>query len=187
MNAVNKCSAFLLALAISTIFASCKKSEDYVPLPYICECGSVKWQGKTLQLLDVNYILVDSLVSTSRRYYVTANVKDETEAGVHTLSAWIEVPDVSQGPNFEVDLEPDQGQPVTEFSAWIDELNVNDPIDSLRSYIPVNGVLQIGPAPASGGLERVNFVFTMNEVDEDGDLIDIPVLLNGSFNIHIDD
>ncbi len=165
----------------------CKKSEDYVAVPYACNCGTAKWQGRTVQLLDVNYILADSTVSTSRRYYLTANVKDATETGVHTLSAWIEVPDVSLGPNFEVDLEPDSGEPQTEFSAWIDELNVNDPIDSLRSYIPVNGVLQIGAAPATGGTERVNFIFTMNEVDEDGDLIDIPVQMSGSFTIRIDD
>ncbi|MEN9639489.1 MAG: hypothetical protein RLZZ262_1357 [Bacteroidota bacterium] len=165
----------------------CKKSVDYVPEPYMCNCGTAKWQGKTVQLLDVNYILVDSTVSTSRRYYLTANVKDETEIGVHTLSAWIEVPDVSLGPNFEVDLEPDSGEPQTEFKAWIDELNVNDPIDSLRSFVPVNGVLQIGAAPATGGTERVNFIFTMNEVDDDGDLIDIPVLMSGSFAVSIRD
>ena len=178
---------FLILVALAASFGGCKKSEDYVPMPYACNCGTLKWQGATAQLMDVNYILADSTVSTSRRYYVTANVKDATETGVHSLSAWIEVPDVSMGPNFEVDLEPDSGEPVTEFSAWIDELNVNDPIDSLRSFIPVNGVLQIGPAPATGGTERVNFIFTMNEVDEDGDLIDIPVVLNGSFSLRIED
>jgi hypothetical protein len=168
-------------------FYGCKKSSDYVPIPYACTCGSLNWQGKPVVLMDVNYILVDSTLATSRRYYMTANVKDLTEPGIHTLSAWIEVPDVSLGPNFEVDLEPDSGEPVEEFNAWIDELNVNDPIDSLRSFVPVNGVLQIGPAPVSGGTERVNFIFTLNEVDQDGDLIDIPVQLSGSFELHIDD
>jgi len=183
---VKKYHWLLFGLSVLS-FVGCKKSDDYVPLPYVCDCGTVKWQGSTVPLMDVNYILADSTLGASRRYYITANVQDDTELGVHAISAWIELPDVNVGPNFQVDLEPDSGEPVTEFTAWIDEINVNDPIDSLRSFIPVNGVLQIGPAPETGGTERVNFIFTMNEVDEDGDLIDIPIQFTGSFRLRIED
>lgn len=162
------------------IIASCKKSPDYVPNPYKCNCGSVTWQDIAYELLGVNYILADSLEPESRRYYFTGNVAIEGETQTHTLSAWIEIPDLDGGGQFRIN--PQTGD--EEFTAWVDEFNLNDPIDELRQFVPVNAVVQVTQAPLSGGTETVAFQMTLNEVI-DGTVIPGDVNLAGDFSVYI--
>jgi len=169
-----------IAIAAVALLAACKKTPDYVATPYECVCGVFKWQNVDYQMLDANYILSDSTESESRRYYVTANVALEGEVGTHGLNAWIEIPDLDGGGQFKIN----QSTGVYEFSAWVDEFNVNDPFDSLRQYVPVEGIVKVTEAPITGGNETVEFLLTLNEVDG-GVTIPGDVNCQGSFNVYI--
>jgi len=164
----------------SLLVVSCKKTPDYVAVPYDCACGSLSWQNEEYPLLGTTYILTDSTNAKSRRYYITADVSLEGEAATHGLSAWLEVPDIGNGGNFVIDAQSGE----SEFFAWVDEFNPNDPTDTLRQYIPVNAVLQIGAAPASGGIETVNFQLTLNQL-EDGEPVPGDINCSGNFTVTI--
>jgi hypothetical protein len=164
----------------SLVFSSCKKTPEYVAAPYDCACGSLSWQGEEYPLLGTTYILTDSTNAKSRRYYITTDVSLEGEAATHGLSAWIEVDDVGNGGNFAIDAQSGE----SEFVAWVDEFNPNDPTDTLRQYVPVNAVLQIGAAPVSGGIETVNFQFTLNQL-EDGEPVPGDINCSGNFTVTI--
>ena len=168
---------FLVAI-FSLVFSSCKKTPEYVAAPYAC--GSLSWQGEEYPLLGTTYILTDSTNAKSRRYYITTDVSLEGEAATHGLSAWIEVDDVGNGGNFAIDAQSGE----SEFVAWVDEFNPNDPTDTLRQYVPVNAVLQIGAAPISGGIETVNFQFTLNQL-EDGEPVPGDINCSGNFTVTI--
>lgn len=159
---------------------SCKKTPDYVPAPYLCQCGSLTWQGEQYELLGTTYILTDSTNSESRRYYITADVSLEGEQATHGLSAWIEIPDIDGGGEFNIDAQSG----VNQFSAWVDEFNPNDPTDTLRQYVPVNAVVQVGAAPASGGIETVNFLLTLNQL-EDGEPVPGDINCSGNFTVTV--
>jgi hypothetical protein len=162
------------------LISSCKKTPDYVAVPYDCACGSLSWQGQEYPLLGTTYILSDSTNAKSRRYYITSNVSLEGEVDTHGLSAWIEVPDIGNGGNFAIDAQSGE----SDFVAWVDEFNPNDPTDTLRQYIPVNAVLQIGAAPLSGGIETVNFQFTLNQL-EAGEPVPGDINCSGNFTVTI--
>jgi hypothetical protein len=171
---------FLSIVIISSLaLASCRKSPDYVAEPYFCDCGKFKWQNVEYDLLGVNYILSDSTEFESRRYYITADVALEGEAQTHGLSAWIEIPDLDGGGQFVINPTGDQ-----EFVALVDEFNLNDPIDTLRQYVPVNAVVQVSQAPLSGGDEKVQFQMTLNQM-VDGVLIPGDINCSGTFTVYI--
>jgi hypothetical protein len=169
------CTLFLV-----TVVASCRKTPDYVAAPYDCACGSLSWQGEEYPLLGTTYILTDSTNAKSRRYYITADVSLEGEVSTHGLSAWIEVPDIGNGGNFSIDAQTGEN----EFMAWVDEFNPNDPTDTLRQYVPVNAVVQIGAAPLAGGVETVNFQLTLNQLEE-GEPVPGDINCSGSFTVNI--
>jgi len=168
-----------IALGSSLLF-SCKKTPDYVAVPYDCACGSLSWQGEEYALLGTTYILTDSTNNRSRRYYITTDVSLEGEANTHGLSAWIEIPNIGNGGNFSIDAQSGE----SEFQAWVDEFNPNDPTDTLRQYVPVNAVVQIGAAPVTGGVETVNFQFTLNQLEE-GAPLPGDINCSGSFTVNI--
>ena len=168
-----------IALGSSLLF-SCKKTPDYVAVPYDCACGSLSWQGEEYPLLGTTYILTDSTNNRSRRYYITTDVSLEGETATHGLSAWIEIPNIGNGGNFSIDAQSGE----SEFQAWVDELNPNDPTDTLRQYVPVNAVVQVGAAPVTGGVETVNFQFTLNQLEE-GAPVPGDINCSGSFTVTI--
>jgi hypothetical protein len=170
-------SVFLIGAAI---LVSCKKTPDYVAVPYDCACGSLSWQGEEYPLLGTTYILTDSTNAKSRRYYITADVTLEGEQEAHGLSAWIEIPDIGSGGNFSIDAQSGEN----EFQAWVDEFNPNDPTDTLRQYVPVNAVVQVGAAPAAGGTESVSFQLTLNQL-EDGAPVPGDLNCSGNFSVII--
>jgi hypothetical protein len=173
---------FLICLAFSAVFVitACRKTPDYVAVPYDCACGSLTWQGEEYPLLGTTYILTDSTNAKSRRYYITADVTLDGEVEAHGLSAWIELPDIGNGGNFSIDAQSGEA----DFQAWVDEFNPNDPTDTLRQYIPVNAVVQISPAPVSGGVESVNFQLTLNQLEE-GEPLPGDMNCSGNFTVTI--
>ncbi len=171
--------SFVVAL-ITVAFVSCKKTPDYVPAPFACQCGNVIWQGEDYELLGTTYILTDSTNAKSRRYYITADVSLEGEVATHGLSAWFEVDDIGNGGEFSIDAQTG----INQFQAWVDELNPNDPTDTLRQYVPVNAVLQVGAAPSAGGTETVSFLLTLNQL-EDGEPVPGDINCSGTFTVTV--
>ncbi len=170
---------FSIVVASMIAIASCKKSPDYTAVPFFCDCGTFDWQNTTYDLLGVNYILSDSTESESRRYYITADVALEGETQTHGLSAWIEIPDLDGGGQFVINPAGDN-----EFTALVDEFNLNDPIDTLRQYVPVNAVVQVSEAPLNGGDEKVQFQMTLNQY-VNGTLIPGDINCSGKFTVYI--
>jgi hypothetical protein len=179
---MNKISFIIAAAALCMTLSACKKTADYVPIPYTCVCGDLSWQGVSYPLLDANYILSDSVEWESRRYYITADVALEGETQTHSINTWIEIPDLDGGGTFQIN----QAQELNELTAWVDEFNLNDPIDSLRHYVPVQAVVKVTEAPLVGGTETVSFVIILNEY-VDGNLVDIPVNYSGGFTVEVTD
>lgn len=174
-------SIFLLIILLCFgVIQSCKKTPDYVAVPYDCACGSLSWQGEEYALLGTTYILTDSTNSKSRRYYITADVSLDDETSTHGLSAWIQIPDIGSGGSFTIDAQTGEN----EFEAWVDEFNPNDPTDTLRQYVPVNAVVQVGAAPAAGGIETVSFLLTLNQL-QDGEPVPGDINCSGSFVVNI--
>lgn len=173
-------NSLISLVLLVVLLAGCKKTPDYVSVPYDCACGSLSWQGEDYALLGTNYIRTDSTNADSRRYYITTDVSLEGEVSTHGLSAWIEIPDLDGGGSFTIDAQTG----VNEFQAWVDEFNPNDPTDTLRQYLPVNAVVQVGAATASGGVETVSFLFTLNQL-EDGSLVPGDINCSGSFTVNV--
>jgi hypothetical protein len=171
---------FALFFVVAALILSCKKTPDYVAVPFDCACGNVIWQGVDYPLLGTSYILTDSTNNASRRYYITADVSLEGEAATHGLSAWIQIPDIGSGGSFTIDAQSG----INEFQAWVDEFNPNDPTDTLRQYVPVNAVVQVGAAAPSGGLETVSFLLTLNQLEE-GEPVPGDINCSGSFTVNI--
>ncbi len=176
---MKKVSYLLIILASSLLIWSCRKTPDYEPNPFQCKCGNLEWQGASYDLLGANYILSDSTVADSRRYYVTADVAIEGETRTHTLSMWIEVDSLDGGGQFVI--EPGGS---ADFKCWVDEFNLNDPISELRQYIPVNAVISVAQAPITGGDEKVFFQLTLNEL-LNGNPIPGDVNLAGEFTVYV--
>lgn len=177
---MKKLIAFFAFCAAVAAVTSCKKTPDYVADPYKCKCGNLTWQDASYDLLGTSYILSDSLQLDSRRYYFTANVAIEGETQTHGLSVWIQIDSLLGGGLFRINPQLE----LNELIAHVDEFNLNDPIDTLRRYVPVNAAVSVAQAPASGGIETVNFQLTLNQV-----INGIPVSGNvncsGSFNVYV--
>lgn len=172
-----------LFVAASFIFSGCKKTPDYVPNPHKCECGSLTWQGKEYQLLDAEQIRTDESVLYSRRFYITANVALEGESQTHNVNTWIEIPDVLAHSNglFNIDVTTQ----TVDFTAKVDEFNLNDPFFSLRQYGVRQGVVRVTPAPLAGGTETVSYQFILGELNSNGNMIGPDITYSGSFTVSV--
>jgi len=166
----------LAALVVMTT-SSCNKTDDYVPVPYACECGSLNWQGTNFDLLDANYILLDSTEVLSRRYYITADVKEEGEELTHTLSMNLDSEDIGFGLLYLDDEE-------AEFSAQLYERNDNDLFQVYREYQAIEGIVQVVPA-ILGGNEPVQFNLVVREISSGGSLVGPEIIFTGSFKVKV--
>ncbi|MFN8776201.1 MAG: hypothetical protein ACK5XV_05470 [Flavobacteriales bacterium] len=166
--------SILAVLALAAV-TSCKRSDDYVPQPYVCDCGNLKWRGSTFELLDANHILLDSTEAFSRRYYITADIQAEGEELTHTLSMNLDSEDVGFG---LLNLDDEDA----EFSARVYERNDNDIFQPYREYQAIEGVVQVVPA-IFGGSEPVQFSLVLREVDEDGSLFGPEINFTGRFKV----
>lgn len=170
-----------LFLTVSIAFSSCKKTPDYVPEPYACECGALTWQGAEYKLLDAEQIRTTDASAYSRRYYITANVAIEGEEQTHNVNTWIEIGDVTSHSNGIFNI--DANSQTTEFLAKIDEYNLNDPFFILRQYGVRQGVVRVSPAPLLGGQETVSFQFVLGEINSSGNMYGPDVTYSGSFTV----
>jgi hypothetical protein len=169
---------FSASLSMLTL-SGCQKNPEFVNPVYACGCGALNWSGVEYPLLDANYILTDELEETSRRYYVTSDVKVEGENGAHSVNVIIEVNDVVESVFYVGDDDEDAILDVV-----IHEINENDPILPLRTYVPVDGVVQIVPA-ILGGTETASFNLIVREL-YDGDLVGFEKSLTGNLSVQID-
>lgn len=165
----------------SFIFSGCKKTPDYVPTPYVCECGSLQWQGVDYKLLDAEHIRSHADTAYSRRYYITANVALEAEEQTHNINTWIEIPNILANTNglYNIDANTSTAQ----FLAKVDEFNLNDPFFTLRQYGVRQGVVRVSPAPLLGGNETISFQLILGELNSAGNMFGPDITYSGSFNV----
>jgi hypothetical protein len=166
------------ALTLLTL-SGCQKNPEFVNPVYACGCGLLNWSGAEYPLLDANYIVPDSLEETSRRYYITSDVAVEGENAAHSVNVIIEVNDVLESVFYVGDDDED-----AILSVLIHEINDNDPILPLRTFVPVDGVVQIVPA-ILGGTETVSFNLVVREL-YDGDLVGFEKSLVGNLSVYVD-
>ncbi|MEY3398041.1 MAG: hypothetical protein RL220_635 [Bacteroidota bacterium] len=165
---------FLAILGVSALFSGCKKTPDYVNPVYSCGCGAMSWVGTQYPLLDANYIIPIEGEALSRRYYCSADVQIEGETGTHNVNLIIEISDVSESVIYVGDDE-------VEMEIVAHEVNENDPILPVRTYVATDGVVQISPA-LLGGNEPVSFNLIVREL-YDGDLVGFEKALTGNLNV----
>ncbi len=170
---ITKC--ILLFSILTLVMVSCKKSPEFVNPVYVCECGSMAWQGDVFELLDANYIQPDTANFLSRRYYITAEVNLEGETQAHSVNMMLEVDSVDKE-SFFVEDDPD-------LLALIEEINFNDPLDTLVQYVPIAGGIEINPA-ILGGTEVVSFDFILKRW-QNGTLVGFNVPFSGSFKVQV--
>lgn len=168
---------FFLTVVLAGLLSSCKKTEEYVPVPYECKCGSMNWRGKSFDLLDANYILADSTVMLSRQYYITADVKGTDDILTHTVSMTLKIDDVGTG-LFYMDSDG------ADFLAVVYERDDNAVIRPRRTYRPVQGIVQVSPA-FIGGTEPVQFNLILREVDDSGNFVGFEFSFTGSFKVKV--
>ncbi len=162
-------------LLFAVVLASCTKSEDYVPEPYSCNCGSVTWEGAVHSNMDANYMLLDTVAFFSRRYFVTADIVDSTSIA-KSISMTLDLPSVLE-PFYMVN------DTTFDFSALIYERDDSDSFQEIKTYVPVEGLVQIDPALA-GGTETLTFDMIVRELN-DGDTIGPALPFSGSFKVSI--
>lgn len=167
---------------LSFLYVGCKKTPDYVSLPYVCACGGLTWQGVGYELLDANVVQTDDTEPYSRRYYITAKVQLEGELQPHGLGAWIQIPTVEDGDYYYIN----QQQNLTEYVARVHEFNLNDPTDTLRTFIPLEGTVLINEAGITGGNESGSFQMILKEL-EDNVPVGFPLEFSGSFRVYLED
>lgn len=167
---------FALMAVASLSFSSCKKTNDYVPEPYTCDCGQVTWRGSTYDLLDANYVRLIEDEEMSRRYYITAEVKSTEEAKPHSVNFYIEIPDVTTA-IFDV-TENETG-----FAATAEQINQNDPLLPLRTFDSRSGRVMVSPA-FFGGTETVQFNVILQETFN-GASVGAPLAISGSFSVEV--
>ncbi len=172
-----KLRLFLSLIVFSAvIFSGCKKTPEYVAEPYACKCGSFNWRGNSYDLLDANYILSDSLVDMSRRYYITGDVKEEGQAEPHSVNFIIEIPDVTTA---IFDLTEDEA----EFEAEAQQVNQNDDLIPVKYYRAVSGRVTVAPA-FFGGSEQVRYSVFLQEVFNGTD-VGSPFPFTGDFTVEV--
>jgi hypothetical protein len=171
-------SVALTLISVLTL-SGCQKNPEFVNPVYACGCGTLNWTDVDYPLLDANYIVPDSLEETSRRYYITADVAVEGENAAHSVNVIIEVNDVVESVFYVGDDDED-----AIVNVLIHEINDNDPILPLRTFVPIDGVVQIVPA-ILGGTETVTFNLVVREL-YDGDLVGFEKSLKGNLSVYID-
>jgi hypothetical protein len=179
---MKKIYLFLTIITLTTAIAGCKKTPDYVPMPYSCGCGTINWQGASLSVLDANYILTDSTLAESRRYYITADVPVLGEYEAHGLNTIVEIDTLDGGGNFYVQ----ESSGLEEYRCVVQEFNANDPTTILRELVPVEGTLNVVTAPITGGNETISFQMVLREYYE-GNLVGPDINYSGNFVVYIND
>lgn len=165
----------LAGIAATVLVAGCKKSDEFVNPVYMCNCGVMNWLGSEYPLLGAHYIVPDTANPLSRRYYISAETSLEGELLTHNLNMRLEVDSVTKGV-FYVEDDDD-------LEILVEEINYNDPIDTLVTYLPVDGVVSIAPA-LLGGTESVQFNLVLKRF-YNGSLVGFEVPFSGNLSVNI--
>lgn len=165
---------FLLAMAMMAN-VSCKKDSTYEPISYTCKCGSVNWFNTSYNLLSSGTILMDSTVSTSRRYLITADISAKDAPSQESINIQLNVPDVLLTP-LELNDEAD------EFSGDLQRVILVNNTDLTYRYRVISGTISVSPA-LNGGTEFVSFSLLLDPLF--GSAEDPAVPVSGSFSVNV--
>lgn len=187
-----KFNRILPIFLLVTLVFSCEKTDQYVPVPYTCECGRITWGGLEHQVTGVgaNYLSLDSLGmpdQNTRKYDVTVSIKDETDPDdieAHHVNTIFEFEDIS---NIFYYIYSDTAQIDTALidttlmqpTVYISEINHNlNAIPSIN-YKAIDGSLQVIPS-ADGSQDEVRFNLTIKEFDGTS-TVGLPMPYSGTF------
>ena len=161
--------AFICLAAIS-----CKKSSDFINPEYMCNCGSLIWQGETFSLNNAEYVLANDSLLLSRKYYLTADVAAEDEVGTHSLNIYFDLDSVDH-PQFFI--------PEDTVAVYIEEIDENAAIP-FKTYAAVNGVINVNGA-LLGGTERVSMDLILQQTTN-GVPVGFEISFKGNFSVVVD-
>jgi hypothetical protein len=164
----------ILALCVFAI-GGCKKSPEYVPEPYRCDCGTLNWFGSPYDMYNTSFILTDSTQIASRRYYVTAKISAANEALVQEVNLILEADDITLGILAKDSIN-------SEFSGIAQSVGVNNSFAISYPYRVTEGTLSVSPA-LLGGTETVNFNVKLDPLF--GNASDPLVPASGSFTVQV--
>jgi len=172
-----KFNKIVAAFLFSVLVFSCEKTEQYVPVPYTCECGRITWGGIEHQVTGVgaDYFELDSLDlpdHNTRKYDLTVSIKNisnDSDIEAHHINTIFEFPDISNifyyiyTDSTLIDtalIDTSIVQPIL----YITEVNQN--IDAIPSitYKVIDGSLQVNNS-ADGLQDEVSFNLTIKEFD----------------------
>ena len=169
--------SLLLPATLAVFLTACSTSEDYLPPAYSCDCGTLTLDGVSMPVLGAEFVYLpgeDSLIT--RRYFVTADARNEEELQDHAVSLTFDVLNVQQGSIFY----PDSG-----VFTQVDETNFNVAFDTTQTFRVTNGVASVIAAPLAGGEEAVNIDFLIRR-EQDGELVGFDRTLAGDFTVVIE-
>lgn len=166
----------LLFAAVALFFiAGCKKSEEFINPVYECNCGTVKWRNADYPLLMAKYVESIPGDNFSRRYYLTADIRQEGETLPHNLNIQIGI-DSLTSPSFYI--------PENDVFTLFEEVNDNDEMTPIRTYAATTGFVNVGGA-IIGGEESVNYQMVLKEV-VNGQQVGFDISAAGEFEITIE-
>lgn len=167
-------TGFPLLLIMMLFLAGCAKNEDFVNPEYMCECGTITWQGEEYPLLMAEYTQPDDDNILSRRYFLTADIRLEGETEAHNLNIQLGTDSVDQVVQFI---------PEDEVFNYFEEVNQNDELLPVRTYTCTNGVVNFSPA-FLGGTESVSFEMVLRET-VNGQPVGFDISFKGNFSVEI--
>ena len=167
---------FLLffSLVLGLAFVGCQKSEDFVNPEFMCECGSLNWNGQEYPLLMAEYVLEGEDLFLSRRYFLTTDIRLEGESKPHNLSFQLGIDSVDQAVLYI---------PADTVFNLVEEVDQNDELFPYRTYTGTNGIVNVNPA-ILGGTESVSFQIILRET-VNGDTVGFDIPFSGNFTVDI--
>jgi hypothetical protein len=167
---------YLLFFSVITLLAAagCKKSEEFVNPEFMCECGTLSWNGTEYPLLMAEYVIEGEDLFLSRRYFLTTDIRLEGEEMPHNLSFQLGIDSVDQGILYI---------PTDSVFNLVEEVDQNDQLFPYRTYTGINGIVNTSPA-ILGGTESVSFQIILRET-VNGDTVGFDIPFSGSFTVNI--
>lgn len=164
---------FFTSLVLLVIIFSCNKTEEYVAVPYDCDCGRITWSGLEHSIVGVGgaFMPYDSIAlpnQNSRKFDITTDVSEDGELEVHHITSIFEFPEISNvfyhiyADTAIVDttiIDTTLMQP----NITIQEVNFNENVTTYINYKAVDGSLNINVSE-DGLSDVVNFNLNIKEV-----------------------
>ena len=167
---------YLFALgAIAVLAFGCAKNEDFINPVFNCECGSITWDGVNYPLQMAEWVQADTGNFLSRRYFLTADIRQDGENKPHNLSIQLDIDSIDQTVHFI---------PADQLYNIFEEVNENDNLLPYRQYVCTNGVIDLSPA-ILGGEESVAAEMLLREV-VGGDTVGFDIEFSMDFTVTIE-